>query len=592
MKKISTKIIMVAVVNILLASFIIGGFSAFALYTSNIDRVSKTKELLMRDYDLNIKSVTESVVNSLGGVKKLIAEGKITKEEGALQAADIIRNVKYGTGGYVWADTIDGINVVLQGKKDVEGTSRWDLTDKNGIKIIQEFSKLSKDKGEGYLNYYFPKAGETVASPKRGFIMYDKDFNWMIGTGNYIDDIEKAVAAEKKKADEVLWFNLMVLFVTTVGIIILAVIFSTVISRTITKPILKITDLVNKTARLDIKDDASFDDVAKYKDETGIIGRAVADLRKNLREIMGYIKTDAVTLSDSSEALEKITISGYDAVNGVNSAIGEFANGAQDQANEVQIGAEKLNDLAAEIQESSKSSDLLKTYTKEVVVNNEEGFKLVGELSSKFEEASVKTEQLGENVNKLTEKSSMIGDIVGTIQSIASQTNLLALNAAIEAARAGEAGKGFAVVADEIRKLADQTTQATSRIGGIIGEIQHEITDTQENMSVSKTAVEDASLVMHKVLQSFDAIKVSMNNTILNLDDLVGNINGINRSKDVVVGSIEGISAITEENAATAEEISATMETQKELMESIKVNAGDLMKIAEKLTEIIMKFNM
>lgn len=592
MKKISTKIILVAVVNILLASLIIGGFSAYALYTSNMDRVEKTKELLMKDYDMNIKSVVESAVSSLAGVKARIENGTITKEEGALEAADIIRQAKYGTSGYLWADTLDGINVAMQGKKDTEGTSRWELADKNGVKIIQEFSKLCKEKGEGYLDYYFPKPGQTEASPKRGYIKLDKDFNWMIGTGNYIDDIEDAVAAEKKKADSMLRMNLMILFGTTFGIILLAVLLSFAIGKSITKPILKITDLVNKTAKLDIKDDASFDDIQHYKDETGIIGRAVGELRKSLREIMLQIKDDSIILAKSSESLEKITVTGYDAVNGVNNAVGEFAKGAMDQAVEVQTGAEKLSDLAAEIQESTKSSDMLKTYTKDVIKNNDNGFHLVGELNSKFEETSEKTVKLGQNVEKLTEKSAMIGDIVGTIQSIASQTNLLALNAAIEAARAGEAGKGFAVVADEIRKLADQTTQATERIGGIIGEIQHEITDTQNNMSVSKQAVDAASTVMDNVLQSFDAIKVSMDNTVQNLDDLVGNINGINRSKDVVVGTIEGISAITEENAATAEEISATMETQKALMENIRNDAGNLMKVAEKLSEIIMRFNM
>lgn len=363
-------------------------------------------------------------------------------------------------------------------------------------------------------------------------------------------------------------------------------------SNRISKPILKTALLVDKTKNLDLANDTTYDYLLSYKDEIGVIARSVGDLRQSLREIMGDIRVDAEVLTDSSDALNRVTIKGYDAVNGVNNAIGEFARGAQDQASEVQIGAEKLNDLAAEIHDSSNSSEKLKTYTQEVIHNNQEGFKLVGELNSKFAEASTSTVQLGSNVTKLTEKSAMIGDIVGTIQSVASQTNLLALNAAIEAARAGEAGKGFAVVADEIRKLADQTTQATERIGGIIGEIQQEIRETQGNMSVSKSAVENASDVMVKVLQSFDAIKVSMDKTVENLEGLISNINGIDKSKDIVVGSIEGISAITEENAATAQEISATMETQTELMRSIKGSAGDLMGVAEKLTAIIKRFTM
>ncbi|MDF2606202.1 MAG: exported protein of unknown function [Bacillales bacterium] len=592
MRRISSKITLVVVINILLAAIIIGGFSTYTLKNVSNERILHLEEKLKKDYDLNIKNSTDSLVTSLSSVKEQMSKGQLTKDQGEKLAADIIRNAKYGDGGYFFADTIEGKNVVLLGNKEVEGTSRLALEDKKGTKIIEEFIKISKSTGEGYLDYYFPKAGETEALQKRGYIKYDKDFQWMIGTGNYVDDIEKQIASEREFAEKEIRSKIFVTIGVTLLIIVIAVGGSYYISKTITKPLQKITELVNKTSDFDVSENSEFNEIINYKDETGEIGRAVFNLRKNLRDIITTLKENSTFLSNSSEEMRDVTNSGYETINGVNSALGDFAKGAQAQASDAQTGAEKLGDLAEEIEQGVAGAESLKQYTDEVISNNNEGLKLVSELNIKFEEAIVTTQDLGNNVLRLSDKSELIGNIVSTIQNIAGQTNLLALNAAIEAARAGEAGRGFAVVADEIRKLAEQTSNSTEQITNIIGEILREIENTNSNMNVSQSAVNGASEVMGDVLKAFDSIDKSMNNTVTQLSGLVNNIESIAASKDIVVTSIEGISAITEENAATAEEISATMDNQMRFMEVIRTNSGELMNIAEKLNSIITKFKI
>lgn len=89
-----------------------------------------------------------------------------------------------------------------------------------------------------------------------------------------------------------------------------------------------------------------------------------------------------------------------------------------------------------------------------------------------------KIQIIAELILELSEHTQQIGDIIGIVEDIAEQTNMLALNAAVEAARAGENGKGFSVVASEIRKLADESKQATNRIISLIKDIQQATNST------------------------------------------------------------------------------------------------------------------
>jgi len=591
MKKIGSKILLAVLLNTLIIAVGLGGISFYTMYQSNVNRINQMEAQLRSSYDSTVKTQVEIVISELDGIVNQVNDGVITRAESQKIAADIIRNAKYGESGYFWADDFEGNNVVLLGREDVEGKNRIDLQDKTGQYIIKDLVNIAKS-GGGYYDYYFPKAGEDEALPKRAYIESYEPFEWAIGTGNYIDDIDVIVAEEKALASAQFKKSIGLMSIILAIAVVVGYAISYSLSRTITKPIIVLTELINRTANLDIKDDPSFDYILEYKDETGIISNAVAELRTTLRQIITELKTDSGVLDNSSSILSEIVDAGKEGINGVSQAVTEFADGAQEQANDAQTAVEKMAVLAQEISEGVERSERLVTNADEVNRRNQTGVKLVKELNDKFEVTRVSTDQLNTNVANLSQSSSQIGDITETIQSIAQQTNLLALNAAIEAARAGDAGKGFAVVADEIRKLAEQTTQSTTQIEEIVGEITSEIDVTMNNMTYSKEAVADSSKVVKDVQESFEAIEGAMELTFEELELLITNISNVDVNKNDAVQAIQGISAITEENAAGAEQISATMDTQNGLMIDITEKSDELSQVASKLNEIVDQFKV
>ena len=136
--------------------------------------------------DVLVKSQVETAGSMLQAIFVKYQQGAMTLEKAKEFGADLLRELRYGTDGYFWADTTKGVNVVLYGRKDVEGRNRLNDKDPKGKFYVKEFMAMAKSKtGGGYVDYTFSKKGETTAQPKRSYVLLFKPFGWVVGSGYY-----------------------------------------------------------------------------------------------------------------------------------------------------------------------------------------------------------------------------------------------------------------------------------------------------------------------------------------------------------------------------------------------------------------------
>ena len=150
------------IVGVILFIFMMVGMKRIEAYS--IEQLSKN---MMEGYDNSISGQVDTAISILKYFDKEVAAGEMSVYTAQSMSADLIRNLRYGADGYFWIDTIEGNNVVLLGN-ETEGTNRYNLADVNGFHMIQEFITVAQ-KGGGFTDFWYPKAGQKEPLPKRGY---------------------------------------------------------------------------------------------------------------------------------------------------------------------------------------------------------------------------------------------------------------------------------------------------------------------------------------------------------------------------------------------------------------------------------------
>jgi methyl-accepting chemotaxis protein len=276
-------------------------------------------------------------------------------------------------------------------------------------------------------------------------------------------------------------------------------------------------------------------------------------------------------------------------INANNFAMQNIADSTESTALAIQEQAQ----MCATIQESSdeveRDTSRVETAAKNTSKNVAEGADLVHELKIQAENVETASHQTVDATSRLLTRVDNVESIVGDILSISSQTNLLALNASIEAARAGEAGKGFSVVAEEIRKLSEQTKEATNRITGIISELIGDAKSASDSLNHSVEYIKRQTQQIEIAKEKFESIDrevAELTSSIHHTDATVGKIL---EATGVISNNISHLSATSQEVAAasgesvkTASDTVTKMEECSRVLENIKALAEKLEACARK----------
>lgn len=510
----------------------------------------KLKQNLLEDRQVKTRNLVEAAHSVLAYYQQQQSDGVMTASEAQLAAKRTIHNMRYDDDQYFWINDMDMQMVMHPIKPELDGKDVSKTEDSNGKAIFADMVRTVRSEGEGFVDYLWAKPGKKDPVEKISFVKGFEPWNWVVGSGIYIDDVE-------------IIFQENVVSYSLILIVILALISAMfwLVATAVTKPVASLHKVMRDvSANSDLSLRANIDG----NDEIAQMAASFNDMLTVFKDSILQVSSGVSQLASSAEELSAVT---------------ELTNaGIQKQYSDIDQVATAMHEMSKTVQEVASNTNNTAQATEEADKHTTKGHAVASGAMSAINELVGEMRSASEVIYGLENDTKDIGVILDVIRGIAEQTNLLALNAAIEAARAGDQGRGFAVVADEVRSLAQRTQESVEEIEEMISRLQDGALNAVKVMDNSQNM---AGKSVEQISETAEVLNV-INSTV----------STINQMTLQIATAAEEQSSVAEEMNRNINNISQVAESTSQGAQQTSTASSELAELAENLQSVIMRFSV